>query len=134
MQPKTKKEGEPVMSNADQLSEHVLMQFTGSENWYRHAFNRKVVFTDGVKHVADAAGAYWLLDEIALAQRYVKAVAEETFQCWRLSVNQDSTGILVCEDGNGTAVYKKALDYTDFPVAGVTLWFADSTIFLPSEY
>jgi hypothetical protein len=26
-------------------------------------------FTDGAKHVADAGGAYWLLDEIALAQR-----------------------------------------------------------------
>ena len=36
-------------------------------------FNRAVHFTD--KHVADAGGAYWLLDEIALAQRRMKAVA-----------------------------------------------------------
>ena len=35
--------------------------------WYRHALNRAVLFTDGAKHVADAGGADWLLDEIALA-------------------------------------------------------------------
>jgi hypothetical protein len=38
-----------------------------------------ITFTDGAKYVADAAGAYWLLDEIALAQRHVKAVAAEEF-------------------------------------------------------
>jgi hypothetical protein len=122
------------MSDADQLSKDVLMQFTGSENWYRHGLNRAVLFTDGAKHVADAGGAYWLLDEIALAQRYVKAVAAEDFQCWRLTVNPDRTGILTCEDGNGHPVHRKALDFTDFPVAGVTLWFANNTIYLPSEH
>jgi hypothetical protein len=45
MQPKTKKERKPAMSDADQLSKDVLMQFTGSENWYRHALNRAVLFT-----------------------------------------------------------------------------------------
>ena len=84
------------MSNPDQLSNSVLMQFTGTENWYRHGLNRAVLFTDGAKHVADAGGAYWLLDEIALAQRYVKAVAAETFQLWRLSVHPGQTGILTC--------------------------------------
>ena len=50
-----------------------LSQFTGTEQWYRHGINRKVLFTDGAKHVADAGGAYWLLDEIALIQPYDKA-------------------------------------------------------------
>ena len=109
-------------------------EFTGTENWYRHALNRAVLFTDGAKHVADAGGAYWLLDEIALAQRYEQAVAAQPFQCWKLTVNPDHTGDLVCEDGNGNAVYRKALDYTDFPAAGVTLWVTDNTILLPSEY
>lgn len=82
-------------------------------------------FTDGAKHVADAGGAYWLLDEIALAQRHVKAVAAEAFQLWRLTVCLDHTGILTCEDGNGIPVYRKALEFTDLPVAGVTLYFTD---------
>lgn len=96
----------PTKSDANQLSKDVLMQFTGSENWYRHALNRAVLFTNRAKHVADAGGAYWLLDEIALAQRYEKAMTAEDFQCWRLTVNPDSTGILTCEDGNGHARFR----------------------------
>jgi hypothetical protein len=63
----------------EQLSPDVLRQFTGSENWYRGCINRRILFTDGAKHVADCGGAYWLLDEIALAQLHVKAVKAERF-------------------------------------------------------
>jgi len=63
-----------------------LAHFTGSENWYRHGLNRDVLFTGGAKYVADQGGAYWLLDEIALAQRGEKAVAAEEFQVWTLTV------------------------------------------------
>jgi hypothetical protein len=47
---------------------------------------------------------------------------------WRLSVHPGHTGILTCEDGNGNEVYRKALDFTDFPVAGVMLYFTSNTI------
>jgi hypothetical protein len=30
--------------NPEQLSPEGMRQFTGSEHWYRHAINRKVVF------------------------------------------------------------------------------------------
>ncbi|MGO9596176.1 MAG: DUF6876 family protein [Steroidobacteraceae bacterium] len=33
------------------LSKADLAQFTGGENWYRHAINRAVLFTDGAKYV-----------------------------------------------------------------------------------
>jgi hypothetical protein len=36
------------------LSKEDLQQFTGSETFYRHALNRKVVFTEGAHHVAEA--------------------------------------------------------------------------------
>lgn len=111
-----------------------LRQFTGSENWYRHGFVRHVLFTDGAKYVADSAGAYWLLDEIAFAQKREPAVAAEEFQVWKLSVQPDQTGTLVCEDGNGHVVFTRTLDYTDFPERGVELWFANNTIYLPSEH
>ena len=116
------------------LLESDLKQFTGSEHWYRHGMLRNVLFTDGAKHVADAGGAYWLLDEIALAQRFIKTVAAEPFQVWRLAVEADSTASLSCEDGNGHTVYRKAIPFTDFPLKEVTLWFTDNTILLPSEY
>jgi hypothetical protein len=39
--------------------------------------------------VADTAGAHWLLDEIALAQRHIIPVKREDFQVWDLKVNAD---------------------------------------------
>ena len=72
-----------------QLNPAALAQFTGTENWYRHAINRKVLFTDGAKYVADQAAAYWLLDEIALIQPYNSRIAAESFQVWKLKVNGD---------------------------------------------
>ena len=115
------------------LDQNILSQFTGSEHWYRHGLVRGIVFTDGAKYIADAAGAYWLLDEIALAQRFDKKVAGEEFQAWKLAVNADQTGILTCEDGNGHTVLQKALEFTDSPPEGIELWFENNTIYLPSE-
>jgi len=111
-----------------------LAQFTGSEHWYRHGINRKVLFTDGAKYVADYGGAYWLLDEIALIQPYDKRVAAEEFQVWTLKVRDDRSATLTCEDGNGTVVFSKDIEFTDFPLPEITLWFANDTIYLPSEH
>ena len=118
---------EPKLTKAD------LEQFTGSENWYRHALVRGILFTDGAKFLADRAGAYWLIDEIAFSQRR-KKVAAEAFQCWRLHVKQDSTARLTCDDGNGNIVYRKKIDWTDFPLDEVLIYFTDKTILLPSEH
>jgi hypothetical protein len=116
------------------LSKADLAQFTGSEQWYRHGINRKVLFTDGAKFVADPAGAYWLLDEIAIIQPYDKHVAAEELQVWKLAVNADHSGILTCDDGNDHVVYTKQIEYTDFPPEGITFYFTNNTILLPSEY
>ena len=78
------------MSNK-KLDPAVLAQFTGSEHWYRHGLVREILFTDGAKYVADPGGAYWLIDEIAIAQRFEKRVAAEEFQVWKLTVNPDRT-------------------------------------------
>ena len=93
-----------------------------------------MLFTDGAKHVADAGGAYWLLDEIVLAQRYQKKVAAEEFQSWTLAVDlARHTATLTCDDGNGNSVFTKAIEYTDFPLERVNLWVENNTIYLPSE-
>lgn len=97
------------------LDPSVLAQFTGSEHWYRHGLVRDILFTDGAKYVADAGGAWWLLDEIAIAQRFEKKVAAEEFQVWKLTVNPDRTAKLACEDGNDRTVFEKAIPFTDFP-------------------
>ena len=59
-----------------------------------------MLFTDGAKHVADEGSAYWLLDIIAIAQRYQPRIAGEEFQVWKLAVRPDRSATLTCEDGN----------------------------------
>ena len=111
-----------------------LAQFTGTCCWFRHALNRKVLFTEGVKYLAEQAAAHWLLDEIALLQLSDGHLATEGFQVWHLNVSTDMSAELTCEDGNSNVLYTKKIAYTDFPAEAITLWFTDNTILLPSEY
>jgi hypothetical protein len=107
--------------------------FTGSENWYRHGMVRTITYTDGAKYVADEGGAYWLLDEIALAQKFNAEVKAEPFQVWKLAVS-DNKGVLSCDDGNDNIVFTKHISFTDFPLPEIKFYFADNVILLPSEY
>ena len=49
------------------LNESDLSQFTGSEQLFDH-WTRSLRYTDGVSHVAQHGGAYWLIDAIASYQ------------------------------------------------------------------
>jgi hypothetical protein len=122
------------MNTDAKLSPADLNQFSGSEHWYRHSLNRNILYTDGAKYVADRGGAYWLLDEIALIQGHDARVSAEEFQVWKLSVRPDRAAMLTCEDGNYKVVYSKKIEYTDFPLDEITLWFTNNTIYLPSEH
>lgn len=116
------------------LNKADLAQFTGSEHWYRHGLVPKVLFTDGAKYVADAGGAYWLLDEIAFGQ-YLPAVAAEEFQHWKLTVNlRTHSAVLTCDDGNDQIVFTKEIEFTDFPLEEIRFFFTNQVILLPSEY
>ncbi len=106
----------------------------GTEHWYPHGMVRDIVFTDGVKYIADKGGAYWLIDEIAFAQAGNIRVAEAAFQVWTLTVRPDRTATLRCEGDNGNALFTKDIALTDFPLDEVQIWFTDKTILLPDEY
>lgn len=115
------------------LTKEDLRQFTGTEQWYRHGIARKVLYTEGVQHVAEYGGAYWLLDEIALAQS-MHIVKAESFQLWRLKVTPDHIATLACEDGNSKIVFSKPIQFTDFPLDEIAFYFTDNVLMLPSEY
>ena len=105
-----------------------LKQFTGTEQYYRHL--KGIVYTDGVKYLAEKAGAYWLIDLVASYQPL-----DVEFQVWKLRKNGDSY-IAECTDGNDNLVRSQDIPYTDFPqdMMPFELYFQNGVIFLPSEY
>jgi len=46
----------------------------------------------------------------------------------------DRTATLVCDDGNGRVVFSKQIEFTDFSLDTISLYFTNNTILLPSEY
>jgi len=117
------------------LEANQLDQFRGgSEDFFKHSINHRIIYTAGARHVFQAGEAYWLLDEIALDNAFNRRVKLEPFQVWKLTVDEMHIGLLTCEDGNGNEVFAKRLDYTDFPLPELVLWCCDGTILLPCEY
>jgi hypothetical protein len=112
-----------------------LHNFTGAQQWFRHYLIKDVLYTEGVKYVADSAVAYWLLDEMAFFQS-IKKVAAEAFQVWSLAV-KNNQATLTCDDGNNNVVLSKTIAFTDFPEPGIQFYAeyggGHCTIMLPSE-
>lgn len=123
--------------NKQTITKTDLAQFTGTEAYHRLPYHPQgVVYTDGVKYLAERAGAYWLLDLIASYQldgRIKNDEALQGIQFWRLKV-ADATGTLVCERDLNDTVLTHQLNYTDFPLAEITLYVCNKVILLPSEY
>ncbi len=120
-------------TSAKRLDPAVLAWFTGSETLTRHPLFRKMVYTEGVAYIAEAAGAHWLVDAIG-ANQYDAFVKAEDFQVWQLYVSSDSSADLKCGDGNGKCVFTQPISYTDFPEPGIKFYFTNGTLLLPSEY
>src|SRR6185312_5558409 len=108
-----------------------LKNFTGTETWFRHEIYRLFTYTEGVQFLAEKTGASWLIDLIFSRQYAIPAVRAEPFQCWKLMV-KDFEGTLSCEDGMGQQVYSMSIEFTDFPMEEISLWFTDSVLLLPS--
>jgi hypothetical protein len=117
-----------------------LQSFTGTDNHHGHSIHG-VRFTDGVRFVADAAEAHWLIDAIA-THLMEPQVRDQPFTVWTLrKLDKDnSTGPaeLVCTDGNHVPLGRRELEFTTFPVQEVILWVQHPdpqtwVILLPSE-
>lgn len=93
------------------------------------------MITDGVKYLADTAGAYWLLD--AAASYLVELGTEDWFVLVRL-VTTDGSAVLTLEDGNGGIRAQQQIPFTDFPIQQqliYAVWDSQQWVMmLPSEY
>lgn len=130
----------------DQLTHHDLQQFTGNLERYRHSLNRRVIYTPGVKFLAERGEAYWLIDAIAsyfgtpLMKRAIAADPRlETLQFWRLDVAKDQTAVLSARADSGVKPFiTQEIPYTDFPLEYVDVWAGFDgdhwTLYLPTEH
>ena len=107
-----------------------LEQFTGTEKYYKHFGG--VVYTDGIKYLAEQAGCYWLIDLVASYQPKLKNAG---FQLWQIQVAPDNSAVVTCrEDSDLPEIVKQAIPYTDFPLKTFEWYFIDGVMLLQSEY
>ena len=107
-----------------------LRQFTGTQNYYRDFTG--LLYTDGIQHLAEQAGAYWLID---LVGSYQPRLRDAPFQAWSIAVNDDRTGqvTMVEDDGEPNRVTQD-IPYTDFPLRDFSFYCIDGVMLLKSEY
>lgn len=113
-----------------------LANFYGTENWTRHPINKQMLYTDGVAYFAEHAGngAHWFLDIVAteLAPKVVEPGYE--FMAIRLMVHPGGTASITADDGNGTELYKRGIQWTDCPAGTWSFYLTDNVLMLPTEY
>ena len=127
------------------LSHDDLRSFHGDTIRYR-SVNPLVIYTPGVKHVADAGDAYWLVETIACYFGFPemnKATASdsriETLQFWRLDVHADNSATLTARaDSDAEPFITQEIPFTDFPLSHVDIWAGKDirhwVLYLPSEH
>lgn len=123
-----------------------LRQFTGDLERWRHSLYRKLTYTPGVQHLAERAGAYWLIDAIAswLPSPRFRAAAQRdphigSIHFWKLAVGDDRSAILTAiADAGEEAFIRQDIEYTDFPLTEIDLYCAFDgehwRLMLSSEY
>ena len=114
-----------------------LPNFYGTENYYALSpLFRSFVLTDGARYLADAAGAWWLMDALASHRDSYK---DEGFVVAKLlRAKASNAWILRLEDGNDGLLADQLIEYSDFPLEEITLYVIPQddlwVILLPSEY
>jgi hypothetical protein len=118
-----------------------LKCFTGSEEWFRHALNRRMIYTEGVMYLAESAHCHWLVTDIAV--KYFPILMKkypDHFYLIEFIATSDNRGSVIISDGNDNVHFKDKISYTDFPVkdAPIKLYLTKGDghycLMLQSEY
>jgi len=119
------------------LRESDLIQFCGSSEFFQH-WTKRLVYTEGVRHMAEHGGAYWLIDAVASYQPDKRIASRPDLvdlQLWELAVGEDKSATLTMRgDSDQPAVITQEIPFTDFPLAQIKLYVCNGTLMLPSEY
>lgn len=108
---------------------------------------KRFVVTSNMKDLAEAAGAYWLIDAIASHQKAIwrhQKITEGARQWWELTVYEDQSARLVClADDEITELINQEIPYTDYPLTREKIWVMPGSTqkdglvavcMLPAEY
>jgi hypothetical protein len=100
-----------------------LKQFCGSEQFFKHSINRKLIYTEGIQYLAKNARCYWFIDEIAviLLPSLLKNRYDEFYSIQLLVT--DCSAVITVGDGNGNTHMKHKIEWTDFPISGIPVDF-----------
>lgn len=120
---------EIIMTNCYEkptLKESDLSHFYGTVNYWKSPTPWvPFLYTDGVQHVAEHGGAYWLLDAIGswqFEQRIKQDSSLQDIQFWTLTVNEDQSAVLTCERDQDDVVVVQQIGYTDFPLVKIRFY------------
>ena len=108
----------------------------GTENRYRSPFG--LLYSDGVKLLAETCGAYWLVDAIASYTR--GPLRGEDFSVWTLEPSADGYPTVQLNAWSDTPKKSKHLagqhiEYTDFPaeLLPIELFVENGLLYFPEE-
>jgi hypothetical protein len=104
----------------------------GSENFYQNKLC-PIIYTDGVKDLAESCGAYWLIDLVG-SHQIKKYVRLEPFQVWVLKRQMGNMFRAVATDGNEKHLATQQIPFSDFRYDIATLWLVNGCLMLPNEY
>lgn len=123
-----------------------LQYFTGDLERWRHPLYRKLIYTPGVRHLAERAGANWLIDTIAswMPSSQFRAATQRDSRIgdihfWKLEVSDDRSAVLTAVADSGEEPFiRQKMEFTNFPLPEIDFYCAFDgehwTLMLPSEY
>jgi hypothetical protein len=110
-----------------------LRHFTGSTEFYRH-FTNALIYTEGVKFLAERARLYWLIDLIASWQpRALRDPGIQEFQLWELRITKTEAAAVCLRDSDDEA-FRQKLASADSALDYVRLYVEGGVLLLPSEH
>lgn len=132
-------------TNQTTLTHQDLCQFTGDMLRYSCPLNRNVIYTPGVRYIAEVGHAYWLIDAIAsyFGSDVMKAAMQkdariQQLQFWKLAVKDNAASLSANADSGEIPFVTQEIEFTDFPLDEIEIWagFDGSlwTLYLPSEH
>ncbi|AFY71961.1 hypothetical protein Pse7367_3735 (plasmid) [Thalassoporum mexicanum PCC 7367] len=114
-----------------------LGHFCGSETIYRHPLFKGLYYTEGVQYLAEAAGAYWLVEAVFSHQINPKVKSNQAlqeFQIWELKVAEDKSAVLTCLQDTDQPILSQEIEYSDFCLSEIKFYLCNNVLMLPSEY